>query len=95
MVFRTLKNIIRARLRKQAKELRIPLEEPYRRTVVDLLNLVFATDSTGIVTIFHSIIIESLQFWRGILRKKLVEYFPDALTKEELESEYPLRVSKK
>ena len=47
MVWRTIKNIIRDRLRKQAKSLRIPLEEPFRRTVVDILNLVFATDSNG------------------------------------------------
>ena len=47
MTERTIKNIIREKHRKQAKELRIPLEEPFRRTVINVLNLVYASDSKG------------------------------------------------
>jgi hypothetical protein len=86
MVQRVIKNYIRERLRKAAKELRVPLEgklyrtsydilvEPYRRIVADVLNLVFANDSK-----------ESDTFWKVVIKQRLLQQYPGSLTEEQEE----------
>jgi hypothetical protein len=44
MFARAIKNDLRRRLRTRMKKKRMPLEEPYRKLVIDYLNLVFGMD---------------------------------------------------
>jgi len=41
IVARCIKNNLRWKLREKMKQIALPLEEPYRRLVIDYLNLVF------------------------------------------------------
>jgi hypothetical protein len=47
IVARVLKNNIRLRLRERMKKLKKPLEEPYRRLVINYMNLVFGNSENS------------------------------------------------
>lgn len=81
MIKRVIKNYIRDQLRKRVQVLTVPLEEPYRRLIVDILNLVFGKGEAP------------NNFWKTLLIPKLLEKFPNALTENERTPEFPLRES--
>ena len=72
---RVIKNLLRLLLREKMKSLRLPLEEPYRRLVIDYLNLVFGESD------------RSDLYWNTVIRRNVVINFHDALSgDEQLES---------
>lgn len=71
MCARVVKNNIRKKLRKVMERLRIPLEEPYRRLIVDYMNLVLGNSE------------ESAEFWNAPLKRDLLKKFEHAITTEE------------
>jgi tetratricopeptide (TPR) repeat protein len=83
MLARVIKNNLRFKLREKMKQLKLPLEEPYRRLVIDYLNLVFGN---------HNL---SDKYWNGWLKKDLIVNFTDALTPEEEAEEFDLKPRKR
>jgi hypothetical protein len=71
MLARLLKTQIRQSLRETMRKLKVPLEQPYRRLVVDYLNLVFGESA------------KSDRYWDLRLKKKLLQKFARALTPAE------------
>jgi hypothetical protein len=71
VVARVIKNNLRWRLREQHQILKLPLEEPYLRLVIDYLNLVFGNTQ------------KSDEYWDSFLKKDVTNNFEDALTPEE------------
>lgn len=66
MCARLVKNDIKFRLRERMKQTQVPLEQPYRRDVVEYLNTVLASNE------------QSRDFWNLELRRKLVRKFGGA-----------------
>ena len=65
MIARCIKNNLRWKLREKMKLIALPLEEPYRRLVIDYFNLVFG--NTRI----------SEEYWNQWLKKDLEVNFVD------------------
>eukprot|EP01116_Phalansterium_solitarium_P015791 TRINITY_DN3523_c0_g1_i5.p1 TRINITY_DN3523_c0_g1~~TRINITY_DN3523_c0_g1_i5.p1 ORF type:complete len:415 (+),score=117.56 TRINITY_DN3523_c0_g1_i5:261-1505(+) len=72
IVARVIKNNLRTRLRAKMKQLKKPMEEPYRRLVVNYMNLIFG--HTG----------QSDSYWSGTIRDDITRNFTQALTPLEL-----------
>lgn len=83
IVARAIKNNLRFKLREKMKQLRLPLEEPYRRLVIDFLNLVFGNNKDSDV------------YWNKYIKEDLIANFTDPLSEQELEESYPLKVRTK
>lgn len=81
MSARVVKNKLRKVLRKKMKELKVPLEEPYRRLVISYLNLVLG-DSEA-----------SEEYWNGNLKKSLQRTFVEGLSEQESNEAYSLKSS--
>ena len=79
MLARCIKNNLRWKLRQKMKEIAVPVDEPYRRLVVDYLNLVFGNTK------------QSEEYWDGVLKEDLRVNFPKSLSEEELSSSYSLK----
>jgi hypothetical protein len=71
VVARAIKNNLRWRLREQHQLLKLPLEEPYLRLVIDYLNLVFGNTP------------KSDEYWDTFLKKDIMHNFEAVLTHEE------------
>lgn len=80
IVARVIKNNIRFKLREMMKQLKLPLEEPYRRLVIDYLNLVFGSNK------------ESDNYWNTWLKSDLIMNFEAALTEDEMRPDFHLKV---
>lgn len=76
---RVIKNLLRLLLREKMKLLRVPLEEPYRRLVIEYLNLLFGESD------------RSDEYWNTVIRKNVQANFPDALTAEEASDNFFLK----
>lgn len=76
---RVIKNLLKLLLREKMKALRIPLEEPYRRIVVDYLNLLFGESE------------KSDLYWNTVIRRSTVTNFPDALSLEEQQENFYIK----
>ena len=63
MCSRAIKNLLRSRLRTKMKKLKKPLEEPYRKLVLDFLNEVFGTSQ------------KSIDYWEQRIKKNLFQSF--------------------
>jgi len=95
MCARVVKNNLRLRLRERMRKLRLPLDEPYHRLVVDYLNLILGHND------------QSEEYWAKNLKSSLMRYlatlylttllisssrkFDLALTSEESEPSFPLK----
>eukprot|EP01103_Thecamoeba_quadrilineata_P012142 TRINITY_DN3060_c0_g1_i2.p1 TRINITY_DN3060_c0_g1~~TRINITY_DN3060_c0_g1_i2.p1 ORF type:complete len:601 (+),score=88.67 TRINITY_DN3060_c0_g1_i2:86-1888(+) len=73
MAARVIKNCLRLRLREKIRELKVPLQEPYVRVVVDYLNLVFGESSA------------SDRYWNTELKIGIQKKFEEALSQKETE----------
>lgn len=71
VVARSIKNNLRWRLREQHQILKLPLEEPYLRLVIDYLNLVFGNTP------------KSDEYWDQLLKKDVAYNFEGTFTEEE------------
>lgn len=71
VVARAIKNNLRWRLREQHQILKLPLEEPYLRLVIDYLNLVFGNTP------------KSDEYWDAFLKKDVANNFEGTFTEEE------------
>lgn len=71
VVARAIKNNLRWRLREQHQILKLPLEEPYLRLVIDYLNLVFGNTP------------KSDEYWDQVLKKDVSNNFEGTFTEEE------------
>lgn len=71
LVARVIKNNLRWRLREQHQLLKLPLEEPYLRLIIDYLNLVFGNTQ------------KSDEYWDTFLKKDVANNFEEALSPEE------------
>lgn len=71
-----IKNLLRLQLREKMKQLKFPLEEPYRRLVIEYLNIVFG-ESEG-----------SDEHWNTVLKENAKKFYVCCLTKEELSNEF-------
>lgn len=80
IVARNIKNNLRFKLREKMKQLGLPLEEPYRRLVIDYLNLVFGNTKN------------SDEYWDEWLKKDLLFNFTDPLSEEESQPSFHLKV---
>jgi hypothetical protein len=80
IVSRAIKNNLRYKLREKMRMLRLPLEEPYRRLVIDYLNLIFGNTK------------ESDLYWNRWLKSDIQMNFLDALTEEEAAPEFNLKL---
>eukprot|EP01105_Mastigella_eilhardi_P015608 TRINITY_DN3574_c0_g1_i1.p1 TRINITY_DN3574_c0_g1~~TRINITY_DN3574_c0_g1_i1.p1 ORF type:complete len:593 (-),score=166.43 TRINITY_DN3574_c0_g1_i1:44-1822(-) len=81
MCARVIKNNIRRKLRQVSEHLKIPLEEPYRRLIVDYMNLVLGNSE------------ESAEFWNTPLKRDLKKKFARAVTAEENDQDMRTLVS--
>eukprot|EP00029_Vermamoeba_vermiformis_P008493 TRINITY_DN3992_c0_g1_i1.p1 TRINITY_DN3992_c0_g1~~TRINITY_DN3992_c0_g1_i1.p1 ORF type:complete len:924 (-),score=198.60 TRINITY_DN3992_c0_g1_i1:32-2803(-) len=79
MVARVIKNNLRFKLREKMKVLRLPLEEPYRRLVIDYFNLVFGNTKN------------SDSYWDDFLKKDLLINFPASLHTAEATKDHNLK----
>jgi len=79
VVARAIKNNLRWRLREQHQILKLPLEEPYLRLVIDYLNLVFGNTQ------------KSDEYWDTFLKKDVEHNFEDCLTPDELFPSFHLK----
>ena len=79
VVARVIKNNLRWRLREQHQILKLPLEEPYLRLVIDYLNLVFGNTQ------------KSDEYWDTFLKKDAEHNFEDSLTPEEFFPSFHLK----
>ncbi|KAL6059841.1 Clu domain-containing protein [Balamuthia mandrillaris] len=79
MCARIVKTNLRLRLRERMRELKLPLEEPYHRLVIDYLNLIIG----------HSD--HSEEYWTKNLKISLMRKFELALTPEEAAENFPLK----
>jgi len=79
MCARVIKNNLRLRLREQMRKLQLPLEEPYRRLVVDYLNLILGHND------------QSEEYWANNIKMSLVRKFEYALSEEEEQQDFPLK----
>ena len=71
VVARAIKNNLRWRLREQHQILKLPLEEPYLRLVIDYLNLVFGNTP------------KSDEYWDQFLKKDVANNFEGTFSEEE------------
>ena len=76
---RVAKNLLRYLLREKMKSLRLPLEEPYRKLIIDYLNLLFGDSDRSDV------------YWNTVIRKNVQAHFHDALSAEECQEEFFLK----
>jgi hypothetical protein len=83
IVARCIKNNLRWKLREKMKQIALPLEEPYRRLVIDYLNLVFGNTKN------------SDEYWDTWLKKDVENNFSHSLTDEEKASSYHLKLRRK
>ncbi|KAH3763191.1 Histidine kinase [Pelomyxa schiedti] len=86
MVARVIKNNIRAKLRQVMERLKLPLEEPYRRVIVDYMNLVLGSSEESAEFWHPPPKTESLrkfELWHIPLKTELLRKFEFALTREE------------
>jgi len=79
MCARVVKNKLRTLLRNRMKQLKVPLEDPYRRLVVEYLNVVLG----------HSE--QSEQYWERKIKPALQSIFIDALSDIEAKASYNLK----
>ena len=80
MCARSIRKEIQAIFRRQMKTLRVPLEEPYRLTLVDSLNTVFGSSS------------RSKHYWTQSLKMLLVNKFgPQSFTPDQCEGDFDIR----
>lgn len=79
MCARVVKNNLRLRLRERMRKLKLPLEEPYHRLVIDYMNLVIGHND------------QSEEYWAKNLKTSLVRKFEGALNAEEAEDDYALK----
>jgi len=70
---RAIKNMIRRKLRETMRNLQVILEEPYRRVVVEYLNVVFGNSKA------------STTYWDEQLKCEVNAMYPEALSPDELE----------
>lgn len=80
MLARVIKNNIRFKLREMMKQVKLPIEEPYRRLLIDYLNLVFGSTK------------ESDAYWNKWLKEDLTMNFENALSEKEMSPEFNLKV---
>jgi hypothetical protein len=80
VVARAIKNNLRWRLREQHQILKLPLEEPYLRLVIDYLNLVFGNT------------LKSDEYWDTFLKKDVTNNFEETLSAEEESPEFRLKL---
>jgi tetratricopeptide (TPR) repeat protein len=83
IVARCVKNQLRLLQRERMREIRVPLEQPYSKLVVDQLNVVLGRSS------------RSVQHWSGSLKALMVDAFSSkaGLTASELEPAHNLKAS--
>eukprot|EP01103_Thecamoeba_quadrilineata_P017072 TRINITY_DN5918_c0_g1_i1.p1 TRINITY_DN5918_c0_g1~~TRINITY_DN5918_c0_g1_i1.p1 ORF type:complete len:585 (+),score=95.88 TRINITY_DN5918_c0_g1_i1:3-1757(+) len=79
MAARVIKNCLRLRLREKMKELKVPLQEPCVRVVVDYLNLVFGESPA------------SDAYWNSELKQGIHMKFEEGLSRKEAEAGYALK----
>ncbi len=70
---------MRLQLRERVRQLKVPLEQPYRKLLVDYLNLVFGESA------------KSTRYWNEKLKSKLQHKYPRALTTDESAAEHDLK----
>jgi hypothetical protein len=79
MIARVVKIVARERIRNKMRDLRVPLEQPYRRVVVDYLNTVFGNGA------------ESRAYWAGSLKRRLHKSFMFGLSDRESQPSFDLQ----
>ena len=79
MAARVIKNNLRRKLREKMKSLRLPVDEPYRRLVIDYLNLVFGESDA------------SQAYWATDVKSQIQEKYVRSLTAREKMREFPLK----
>lgn len=79
MISRTVKHILRKKMRSLMKRLKAPISSPFRTLVVTILNLVFGSSP------------EATAFWNERLKPQLVFYFPSCLSREERRETFNFR----
>lgn len=72
IIARVIKNNLRWILRQRHQEIKLPLEEPYLRIVIDYLNHVFGNT------------MQSEDYWLNCLKNDIINNFEDALTDDEM-----------
>lgn len=80
LVARAIKNNLRWRLREQHQILKLPLEEPYLRLVIDYLNLVFGNTA------------KSDEYWENFLKKDVAHNFEGTFSEEEEKPTWRLKM---
>lgn len=78
-VSRVIKNIIRAKLRKTAKQIKSIGESSYKKSVIRVMNLVFADGE------------ESQNYWTGYLKQRVQDKFPFIFTDQEKDPSFDLK----
>ena len=81
MSARIVKNKLRKLLRKKMKELKVPLEEPYRRLIISYLNLVLG-DSEA-----------SEEYWNYNIKKAIQKTFEQGMSEQESSVAHSLKSS--
>jgi hypothetical protein len=79
MFARVIKNLLKLQLREKMKQLKFPLEEPYRRIVIEYLNIVFGDCDA------------SEEHWNTILKENVKKFYVDALNEKEMEKDYHIK----
>eukprot|EP01087_Luapelamoeba_hula_P012489 TRINITY_DN3487_c0_g1_i6.p1 TRINITY_DN3487_c0_g1~~TRINITY_DN3487_c0_g1_i6.p1 ORF type:complete len:703 (-),score=108.99 TRINITY_DN3487_c0_g1_i6:22-2130(-) len=79
MCARVVKNNLRLRLRERMRKLGMPLDEPYRRIIIDFLNLLLGHND------------QSEEYWAKNLKTSLIRKFELSLTEEEARPNFPLK----
>jgi tetratricopeptide (TPR) repeat protein len=81
MAARVIKNNLRKRLREKMKSLKLPVDEPYRRLVIDYLNLVFGESDA------------SQAYWATEVKTQITVKYVRGLTSAERAAEFPLKTN--
>jgi hypothetical protein len=79
MCARVVKNKLRTLLRNRMKQLKVPLEDPYRRLVVEYLNVVLGSSE------------QSEEYWERKIKPALQGSFLSALSDAEAKASYNLK----
>ena len=79
MIARVIKIVARERIRNKMRELRVPLEQPYRRVVIDYLNTVFGNGA------------DSRAYWAGSLKRRLHKSFTFGLSHAESQPAFDMQ----
>lgn len=79
---RCLKNTIRWKFRTKMREIGLPMEEPYRRLLINQMNLFFGATKN------------SDRYWDEMLKSDVQTNFPESLSPEEESPEFHLKLRK-